>query len=432
MRGSQGLKPADAAGNAPPLQHNTLQGWQGLSERKAGDKQLLSFPQREVFRPAPQPAVGAVQKGSQRYSTLAANDTARPRRRGRYNWDGRHASQTAGEPERPSLSRRVLLPTGAVALLAGVALGAFYLMHTFATGPDAVIATAAATAKAGTAKAGTTVAAVALVPAARADASKASPTAASDAAGQVAAPVVPVKMAAVAPAGVAATGAKAPAPDNARWGEAADAKAEASPQAEVADAAPKVNDPQTAPVPTEAPKMALSKEDAAGSEAPKAETAKKLAYAAPAQAARSVDKAVTAALPSKDTALPGVDPNPLSVPAKASAGGADDGPGGYMSTVSTAVRLHASASNGSRTIGVVPKKATVHVLSCKGWCKVSYQGKEGYVYKSFLGHAAAPEKAAAASATETQQNTAKPAAAASAANAAALRAAAERTLAQRQ
>jgi hypothetical protein len=410
-----------------------LQGWQSLSNGKAGDKQLLSFPQREIFRPAPQPAVGAVQPGPQRYSTLAANDAARPRRRSRYNWDGRYVSQAAGEPDGPSLGRRVLLPAGALALLAGVALGAFYLMHTFATGPDAAVASATQT------KVKATVAAVAQVPTAPTEAPKASATAAQNTAERIAAPAASVKTAAIAPKGVAVA-AKVPAPDNARWGEAADANPTPASQpqaAEEADSGPKVNDPQSAPVPTEAPKMAAPK-----TEAPKAEPVKKLAYAAPAQASQPVDKAATAALPpaapSKDTALPGVNSSPLSVPTTASAGEAVGGAGGYMSTVSSDVRLHASASGGSRSIGVVPKKATVQVLTCKGWCRISYKGQEGYIYKSFLGHAsapapapAAPEKAAAASATQTQQNTAKPATAAPVANAEALKAAAERTLMQR-
>jgi hypothetical protein len=423
-----------------------LQGWQSLSDRTAGEKQLLSFPQREVFRPAPQPAVGAAQTGAQRYPTLAANDTARPRRRGRYNWDGRYVSQAANEQEGPSLGRRVLLPAGALALLAGVALGAFYLMHTFAAGPNAAVANTAAPTKAET-----TVAAVAQVPAAPAETAKTSTAVSQDTAARVTAPVTPAKVAAVAPTGAAATETKVLAPDNARWGESSGAKVAAAPQpqADEVDAAPKVDDPQSAPVPTEEPKMAAPK-----TEAPKAEAPKKLAYAAPSQAAHPVDKAVTAALPpagsaaqdaSGETALPGVNANPLSVPAKASAGeasdtaGSSDTAGGYASTVHTAVKLRAGPSNGSRSIGVVPGKATVHVLNCKGWCKVSYAGKEGYVFKSFLGgHAspapaqAAPQKSAAAPAAPAAQQTAQSAAAKPAApapaDAQALEAASERTM----
>jgi hypothetical protein len=206
-------------------------------------------------------------------------------------------------------------------------------------------------------------------------------------------------------------------------------------------AATKTESPEAAP---EAPKTEVSKTVA---EAPK-----KLAYASPSQAAHPVDKAVTAALPqaastSGETALPGVNADPLSVPAKASAGeasdsaGGSDTAGGYASTVHTAVKLHAGPSNGSRSIGVVPGKATVHVLSCKGWCKVSYAGKEGYIFKSFLGgHAssapaqAAPQKSAAApaapAAPAAQNAAAKPAAPAPA-DAQALEAASERTMMRR-
>jgi hypothetical protein len=391
--------------------------------------------------------VGAVQAGPQRYSTLAANDTARPRRRGRYNWDGRYVSQAADEPEGPSLGRRVLLPAGALALLAGVALGAFYLMHTFGAGPDAVVANTAAPAKAET-----TVAAVAQVPTVAAESPKASATTAQDTAERTVTPAVAAKTAAIAPKGAAVAAVKVPAPDNERWGDdAADAKVAAAPQpqAEKADAASEVNDPQSAPVPMEEPKMAASKTESpeAAAEAPK-----KLAYASPSQAAHPVDKAVTAALPqaastSGETALPGVNANPLSVPAKASAGEASDSDsaGGYASTVHTAVKLHAGPSNGSRSIGVVPGKATVHVLNCKGWCKVSYAGKEGYIFKSFLGgHAssapaqAAPQKSAAAPAAPAapaaqqaaQSAAAKPAAPAPA-DAKALEAASERTMMRR-
>jgi hypothetical protein len=110
--------------------------------------------------------------------------------------------------------------------------------------------------------------------------------------------------------------------------------------------------------------------------------------------------------------------------------------------VHTAVKLRAGPSNGSRSIGVVPGKATVQLLNCKGWCKVYYAGKEGYVFKSFLGgHAspapaqAAPQKSAAAPAAPAAQQTAQSAAAKPAtpapANAEALEAASERTMMRR-
>jgi hypothetical protein len=61
-------------------------------------------------------------------------------------------------------------------------------------------------------------------------------------------------------------------------------------------------------------------------------------------------------------------------------------------------------------VGVVPAKATVHVLNCKGWCRISYNGRQGYVFKSFLGGAAAaeasPAPAQTAPAPEPQEKTA--------------------------
>jgi hypothetical protein len=448
LKGSQGLKSADAASDAPGHRYGALHGWRDHSGERAGETQLLSFPRREVFQPAPQPAVGAARTGPQHHPTLAANDASAPKRHGRYNWDGRYINEPAPDREGSSLARRVLIPTGALALLAGVAFGAFYLMHTFAAGPDAAVANAAAPAKAETAVAAAQIPATKAAPA---EAAKANAAAGSDpksapnqdVAGRVASAAA-VKTAAIPASGAAV---KVPAPDNARWGGAADDKPAAS-EAAQADgaAAPKVDDPQSAPVSTEAPKVAASKAEAAKTEAPK-----KLAYASPSQAsAHPVDKAVTAALPpasaSREEALPGVNTNPLSVPANASADEADDaaGSGGYVGTVRTAVKLHAGPSNGSRSIGVVPGKATVHVLNCNGWCKVSYQGREGYVFKSFLGHGsaptaaqkAAPEKAASEkTAAAPQAQAAQPAAKAAApapADAQALKEAAERTLMRRR
>jgi hypothetical protein len=293
----------------------------------------------------------------------------------------------------------VLFPVGALALLAGVAFGAFYLMQTFADSPATAVAAVPAKAEtAAPAKAGATTA-VARIPEASATA-KAS-AAGGDTAARPSVSGAPVKTAAL-PANPAAPAAKVPAPGNARWGKAEGARTTAAAVPAEAEGAPKVDTPPSAPVPSEEPKMAASK-----APDPKAEAPKKLAYAAPEKAVRPVDKTATAALPpaSGKTALPGVDTDPLSVaPAKADASDDGSASGGYASTVHTDVKLHAGPSNGSRSLGVVPRKATVQVLSCSGWCKVSYGGKQGYIYKSFLGHAPAsaaaqkpaPEKTAAA------------------------------------
>lgn len=52
--------------------------------------------------------------------------------------------------------------------------------------------------------------------------------------------------------------------------------------------------------------------------------------------------------------------------------------------VSQAVKLRAGPDNKSAVLGVLPARAEVRLGTCKGWCRVSYQGKSGYVWKSYL------------------------------------------------
>ncbi|MGN6465877.1 MAG: SH3 domain-containing protein [Rhizobiaceae bacterium] len=441
MIGSPELKSAHAARNSLPLQRNALHGSRGSSQGKTNETQLLNFPYREVFRPAPQPAVGAVPASPQRYAASVANDQTGRKRRGRYNWDGRLIGEPGDGHDSPPVARRVLLPVGGLALLAGVALGAFYFMHTFASdqGSSSVVAAADthAPASAATQPSPQAAAAPRQVAAKAADDQGASTRVAS-----------PAKMADAGAKAVAVAGMKVPAPDNARWGaetkggadpapagQADDPKAAPpaqadAPKAALADiAADKatapsdVKDPQTAPVPAEAPK--------------------KLAYASPElKAPHAVDKRVTASLPpaKQDTTPPGVDPNLLSIPsstaAKPAAAAADEGvSGGYNSVVNSGVRMHSGAGNHTGTVGVIPSKATVRVLSCNGWCRVSYNGKQGYIFKSFLGGSAAvaqPAPAAAQAAPppepEAQKKTAEAAASSSTA---ALEQAGEHTLTTR-
>jgi hypothetical protein len=415
---------------------------QGSSDRKAGETQLLSFPQRDVFKPAPQPAVGAGHAGPHGHAAHAANDVAGSKRRGRYNWDGRYIGKPADEADSPSLARRVLLPVGGLALLAGVALGAFYFMHSFAPGPagtsvaapaNAQAAATAAAEKPAPAVAGTS----AVETGAIGDAKQAA--AAQDVAGRVAStdkalPSQPAPSQTVA----AAATMKVPAPDNARWGDEPDAapaaqandpkaKAlEAQAAAGKAEATAEVKEPQSAPAPTEAPK--------------------KLAYAAPEpKPARPLDKAVTASLPparaAKGSTPPGVDPNLLSIPAKASVDApapSESATGGYLGTVKSGVKMHSGAGNHTGTVGVIPDNATVRVLNCDGWCKVSYNGKQGYIYKTFLGGGSAaaaaksaPAPASAAPAQEPPKKTADAAPAGSTPAPSALEAAGQHNLTTR-
>ncbi len=54
------------------------------------------------------------------------------------------------------------------------------------------------------------------------------------------------------------------------------------------------------------------------------------------------------------------------------------------SRVSADVKLRASPDNEAKVIGIVPAKATVNVQQCKAWCKITWKGQQGYVFKKFV------------------------------------------------
>jgi hypothetical protein len=62
--------------------------------------------------------------------------------------------------------------------------------------------------------------------------------------------------------------------------------------------------------------------------------------------------------------------------------------------VRQAVNMRSAPKKGAGVLGVVPSGTSVSVLSCESWCQISYKGRKGWVYKSFL--AAAPKKEATA------------------------------------
>ncbi len=75
---------------------------------------------------------------------------------------------------------------------------------------------------------------------------------------------------------------------------------------------------------------------------------------------------------------------------KAAAGGIAVG----TARVRQAVNMRAAPKKGAGVLGVVPAGKSVSVLSCESWCQISYEGRRGWVYKSFLA-ASAPKEAAA-------------------------------------
>ncbi len=62
--------------------------------------------------------------------------------------------------------------------------------------------------------------------------------------------------------------------------------------------------------------------------------------------------------------------------------------------VTAAVKLRSGPTKGSGVLTVVPAGSAVNVLSCNGWCQVSYNGRTGWVYKNFLVGSKSQNKAA--------------------------------------
>ena len=49
-----------------------------------------------------------------------------------------------------------------------------------------------------------------------------------------------------------------------------------------------------------------------------------------------------------------------------------------------AVTMRSAPKKGATPIGTVPARTSVQVMSCKQWCQIVYNGKTGWVYKSYI------------------------------------------------
>lgn len=52
--------------------------------------------------------------------------------------------------------------------------------------------------------------------------------------------------------------------------------------------------------------------------------------------------------------------------------------------ITTAVNLRAGPADEAKVLRTIPARATVDIITCKGWCKVAYEGQQGWIYKKFL------------------------------------------------
>ena len=95
------------------------------------------------------------------------------------------------------------------------------------------------------------------------------------------------------------------------------------------------------------------------------------------------DGARTAAIPETQPQVPGAQPatadsaaEPKPKAHKVSAAG--------NGRILRSVTMRSGPKKGAGAIGTVPARASVQVMSCKQWCEIVYNGKRGWVYKSYV------------------------------------------------
>ncbi|MER9401597.1 SH3 domain-containing protein [Mesorhizobium sp. M0615] len=203
-------------------------------------------------------------------------------------------------------------------------------------------------------------------------------------------PTFPVKTTKIAP--VAATAAAVAAPQAARKGDAVSstvaAGGAAMPPLSANDprwtAAQSNRDPAAKP-PDQAPteQAAAKPSDAAAFEEPAAQGDATTQLSKVAAAAND-DDAETAAIPTPKPQLPdeqsSAATNDTQAKAKPQKVAAAAGTGRILRTVT----MRSGPQKNAAAIGTVPAKSSVQVMSCKKWCQIVYNGKRGWIYKSYI------------------------------------------------
>ncbi|AZO46042.1 SH3 domain-containing protein [Mesorhizobium sp. M7D.F.Ca.US.005.01.1.1] len=209
-------------------------------------------------------------------------------------------------------------------------------------------------------------------------------------------PTIPVKTTKIAPVGAAVAAAAVP---QARKSDAVSpsvAAAQTNVQALAANdprwtgSQPKAASASDAPAPSQVANQAEQAPDkpTAAFVQPAADTdaSTELAkVAAPTAAAGShPDGAQTAAIPTVQPQVPEQQPaaaesdgsQAKAKPRKLAAAGT----GRILRTVT----MRSGPKKNAAAIGTVPARTSVQVMSCKQWCQITYNGKTGWVYKSYI------------------------------------------------
>ncbi|WP_168992191.1 MULTISPECIES: SH3 domain-containing protein [Mesorhizobium] len=209
-------------------------------------------------------------------------------------------------------------------------------------------------------------------------------------------PTIPVKTTKIAPVGAAVAAATVP---QARKSDAVSpsvATAQANVQALAANdprwtaSQPKAASASDAPAPSQAANQAEQAPDkpVAAFAQPAADTdaSTELAkVAAPTAAGGShPDGAQTAAIPEVQPQVPEQQPaaaegdgsQAKAKPRKVAAAGT----GRILRTVT----MRSGPKKNAAAIATVPARTSVQVMSCKQWCQITYNGKTGWIYKSYI------------------------------------------------
>ncbi|MER9295284.1 SH3 domain-containing protein [Mesorhizobium sp. M0621] len=204
-------------------------------------------------------------------------------------------------------------------------------------------------------------------------------------------PAIPVKTTKIAPvgAGVAATTVpQTRKPDAVSTATAAQANVQAlaANDPRWTDSQPKAASASDSTAPSQAEQTPDKPAAAFAQPAADTDATAELAKVAapPAAAGSHPDGAQTAAIPAVKPPVPaqqpaateGDDSQAKAKPGKVAAAGT----GRILRTVT----MRSGPKKNAAAVGTVPARTSVQVVSCKQWCQITYNGKTGWVYKSYI------------------------------------------------
>ncbi|MER8385770.1 MULTISPECIES: SH3 domain-containing protein [unclassified Mesorhizobium] len=196
-------------------------------------------------------------------------------------------------------------------------------------------------------------------------------------------PTIPVKTTKIMPAKVAA------APRTTGKADAV-SPAVAAAEAEIPALAP--NDPRwTGPKTASAAATAASDQLASQTEQAADKSSASVAFADPAAKPDAAALFAKVAAPGSSTKNTGPDgaqtaaiPTPKPQPAAQTASEDDNSTKAKSGRILRSVTMRTGPKKNAAAILTVPAKTSVQVMSCKQWCQIVYNGKRGWVYKSYV------------------------------------------------